>query len=332
MSNMEQNIYKNVTNRVKQVFDIEISELKRVKESINDSVVSEAVRLMNGCTGKIILCGMGKPGHIGRKISATMSSMGISSYFLHPAEAQHGDLGTVNENDILFIISNSGETAEICKMLPNVKLIGAKIIALTSYEKSTLAQYADVSIILPVIKEATALQLAPTSSTTCELVIGDALAAVLSELVSFKKEDFALYHPAGSLGRKLTIKVSDLMYANEKNPAVHMGVNLKDAICAMSKTGVGAINIIDDNNHLCGLITDGDLKRYLENGVDIYSVPVDYVMTKTPITILPNILAYEALRIMEKREKKLSVLPVVNEIGESIGMLRLHDIISLGII
>lgn len=321
----------NVLSRVKQVFDIEIDELIRVKENLDYNAIYDAVRLMNSCTGKIILCGMGKPGHIGRKISATMSSMGISSYFLHPAEAQHGDLGTVTENDILFIISNSGETAEICKMLPNIKLIGAKIVALTSYEMSTLAQFADVAIILPVIKEATALQLAPTSSTTCELVVGDAISAVLSEMISFKKEDFALYHPAGSLGRKLTTKVADLMYSGENNPLVHIGVKLKDAICIMSKIGIGAINIIDDDNNLCGLITDGDIKRYLEKEVDIYSVVVENVMTIKPVTVTQDTLAYDALRIMEKRAKQLSVLPVIDENGKSIGMLRLHDIISLGV-
>lgn len=320
-----------VINKIREVFDIEISELSRVRDSLDEKVMSDAVEMLHLCKGKIILCGMGKPGHIGRKISATMSSMGLSSYFLHPAEAQHGDLGTVNENDIIIIISNSGETSEVCRILPNIKLIGAKIIAITSYKESTLAQFADVVIDLPIIKEATALKLAPTSSTTCELVIGDALSAVLSEMIEFKREDFALYHPAGALGRKLTVKVSDLMYSGEQNPTVKSGTNLKNAICVMSKTGVGAVSIVDSDNKLVGLITDGDLKRYLENEVDIYSLIVDKVMTHNPVTVAPNVLAYEALRIMEKREKKLSVLPVVDNNGKSVGMLRLHDIISLGI-
>ncbi len=316
---------------IKKVFDIEISELCKVRNSLNEDVMAQTVGLLSNCKGKIILCGMGKPGHIARKISATMSSMGISSYYLHPAEAQHGDLGTVSDKDVLLIISNSGETSEICKMLPNLKIIGAKIIAVTSYADSTLAQFADVCILFPVITEATALKLAPTSSTTCELVMGDALSAVLSEMISFRKEDFALYHPAGSLGRKLTMRVSDLMYSDEQNPVIIKGSTLKSAIFIMSKTGLGAINIIDENGVLCGLITDGDLKRYLEKEIDIYTEIVDNVMTRTPITVKSDILAYEALRIMEKREKKLSVLSVVSDDGRSIGMIRLHDIISLGI-
>lgn len=318
-------------DRIKEVFDIEISELSKVRDSLDENVIASTIDLLNSCKGKIILCGMGKPGHIGRKISATMSSMGISSYFLHPAEAQHGDLGTVSDKDVMLIISNSGETAEICKMLPNLKIIGAKIIAVTSYANSTLAQFADIAIILPIIKEATALQLAPTSSTTCELVIGDALSTVLSEMQCFRKEDFALYHPAGSLGKRLTIKVADLMYSGENNPVIKVGSTLKNAIFIMSRTGLGAINIIDGHGMLCGLITDGDLKRYLEKEIDIYSEIVDNVMTRTPVTIAPQTLAYEALRIMEKREKQLSVLSVVSDNGKSVGMIRLHDIISIGI-
>lgn len=318
-------------DRIKKVFDIEIDELCKVRDSLDEEVISSTIDMLSSCKGKIILCGMGKPGHIARKISATMSSMGISSYFLHPAEAQHGDLGTVSDEDVLLIISNSGETAEVCKMLPNLKIIGAKIIAVTSYQNSTLAQFADISIILPIIKEATALQLAPTSSTTCELVMGDALSAVLSEMISFRKEDFALYHPAGSLGKKLTIKVADLMYSEKNNPVIERGTTLKNAIFVMSKTGLGAVNIVDSDGMLCGLITDGDLKRYLEQQIDIYSEIVDNVMTRTPVTVTPNVLAFEALRIMEKREKQLSVLSVVSEGGISLGMIRLHDIISLGI-
>ncbi len=319
-------------DRIKRVFDIEIGELCKVRDSLDDEVISSAIDLLSSCKGKIILCGMGKPGHIARKISATLSSMGISSYFLHPAEAQHGDLGTVSDEDVLLIISNSGETAEICKMLPNIKIIGAKIIAVTSYKDSTLAQFADISIVFPIIKEATALQLAPTSSTTCELVMGDAISTVLSEMIGFRKEDFALYHPAGSLGKKLTVRVADLMYSEENNPVIKIGSTLKNAICLMSKTGLGAINIIDDNGKLCGLITDGDLKRYLEKEINIYSEIVDNVMTCTPVTVTPQVLAFEALRIMEKREKQLSVLPVVSDCGISVGMIRLHDIISLGIV
>ncbi len=316
---------------IENIFDIEIRELEKTKFFLNEKVMVDVVNILNRCTGKVILCGMGKSGHIGKKISATMSSMGIPSFFLHPAEAQHGDLGVISENDILLIISNSGETAEICKILPNIKMMGILIIAMTSYEESTLAKYADVLIRLPIIEEATELQLAPTSSSTVELVVGDAIAAVISKMRKFKKEDFALYHPSGALGRKLTTKVSDLMYAEKSNPVIYEGESLKNAICEMSRTGLGAIAVISRLGKLVGLITDGDLKRYLEQERDIYNSKVEDVMTRKPITIQENILAVEALRIMEKRDRQLSVLPVIDKEKYSVGMLRIHDIIQAGI-
>lgn len=322
---------ENIINEVKQVFDLEIQELENVKKSLDEEIIEKVVNVINECKGKVVLCGMGKPGHIGRKISATMSSMGIRSYFLHPAEAQHGDLGTLSSEDVIIIISNSGETAEVCKMLPNIKMIGIPIIAMTSYPNSTLGQYADYTIELPVIAEATALQLAPTSSTTAELVVGDALAVVVSKLRKFTKEDFALYHPAGALGRKLTTRVADLMYAGEQNPTVKVGSTLKSAIYVMSKNGLGAVSIVNEQDKLCGLITDGDLKRYMEQGVDVYNALVDEVMTCNPIVAKEELLAIEALRLMERREKQLSVLPVIDSNGISIGLIRNHDIIQLGI-
>jgi|UniRef100_UPI003FED3D25 sugar isomerase, kpsF/gutQ family len=316
---------------IRKVFDTEIAELENVKNSLDEEMVKKIVTLLSQCDGKVVLSGMGKPGHIGRKISATMSSLGISSYFLHPAEALHGDLGTLSQDDVIIIISNSGETAEVCNMLPNIKMIGTPIIAMTSYPESTLAQYADYLLELPVMQEACALHLAPTSSTTAELVMGDALAVVLSEMKQFKKENFALYHPAGSLGRKLITKVSDLMHTGEENPIVPEGSTLKTAIYVMSKTGLGAVSIVDTEGKLAGLITDGDLKRYMEKEVDVYNVLVNEVMTKNPIVVSEKILAIEALRIMEKREKQLSVLPVVAEDGKVVGLIRNHDIIQLGI-
>lgn len=316
---------------IRKVFDTEIAELENVKNSLDEEMVKKIVTLLSQCDGKVVLSGMGKPGHIGRKITATMSSLGISSYFLHPAEALHGDLGTLSQEDVIIIISNSGETAEVCNMLPNIKMIGTPIIAMTSYPESTLAQYADYLLKLPVMQEACALHLAPTSSTTAELVMGDALAVVLSEMKQFKKENFALYHPAGSLGRKLITKVSDLMHTGEENPIVPEGSTLKTAIYVMSKTGLGAVSIVDTEGKLAGLITDGDLKRYMEKEVDVYNVLVNEVMTQNPIVVSEKILAIEALRIMEKREKQLSVLPVVAEDGKVVGLIRNHDIIQLGI-
>lgn len=320
-----------VINDYREVFDIEIQELINVKNSLDDKVMEEVIDILNACTGKVVLCGMGKPGHIGRKISATMSSLGIHSYFLHPAEAQHGDMGTLALGDVIIIISNSGETSEVCSMLPNIKMIGIPIIAMTSYRDSTLGKYADYIIELPVMKEVSSLNLAPTSSTTAELVLGDALAVIVSERRKFTKEDFAFYHPAGALGRKLTTMVSDLMHSDDANPVINTGSTLASAIYAMNKGGLGAVSIIDENNTLLGLITDGDLKRYMQDKVDIYKLVVDDVMTKKPIVVRANVLAIEALQLMEKRDKQISILPVVDDDMRVVGMIRNHDIIQLGI-
>lgn len=322
---------KTIIENYKSVFDIEINELENVKNSLDPKVMEEVINVLYRCTGKVVLCGMGKPGHIGRKISATMSSLGISSYFLHPAEAQHGDMGTLTSGDVIIIISNSGETSEVCAMLPNIKMIGIPIIAMTSYGESTLAKYSDYLIELPVMREATSLNLAPTSSTTAALVVGDALAVVVAERRKFTKENFALYHPAGALGRKLTTMVYDLMHSKDENPTVTQGTTLEDAIYVISKNGLGAVIVVDDDMHIKGLITDGDLKRYIQKKVDIYSCIVDDVMTEDPIVVSPNVLAIEALRLMEKREKQLSVLPVVDEDKRVVGLIRNHDIIQLGI-
>ncbi|MCU6760823.1 Arabinose 5-phosphate isomerase KdsD [uncultured Roseburia sp.] len=319
-----------ILNEVKKIFNIEIEELQKVSNYLDDNIV-KVIELINHCRGKIILCGMGKPGHIARKISATMSSLGIQSYVLHPAEALHGDLGTLSKEDILILISNSGETSEICNILPNIKLINIPIVSITSHLDSTLAQYSDYVIALPIFKEACALSLAPTSSTTAALVLGDAIAVVVSELRKFKKEDFALFHPAGALGRKLTVKVSDIMHKNEENPVVNAGVNLGEAIIKMCEFGLGAITIVDENQKLLGLITDGDLKRYIGKREDVYKVNVEDVMTSHPIVTEENILAINALAMMENREKQLSVLPVVREDLVVVGLVRNHDIIKLGI-
>lgn len=324
---MEENILK----CIHKVFDTEITELIKTKKSISENVV-EIVKIIDRCNGKVIITGMGKPGHIARKIAATMSSLGINSYFLHPAEASHGDLGTLSPEDIIIMISNSGETVEICNLLSSIKRIGATIIAITSYEKSTLAQVADYVWQLPVIKEACSLELAPTSSSTVELVAGDALAVAVSEMRGFKKEDFALYHPSGTLGKRLLTKVSDLMRKGRSNPIVVSGSSLKYAINVMSKTGMGAVTIVDKKCCLCGIITDGDLKRLLDNEINVYEETVDNVMTENPIYTYPDLLVVDVLKIIENNKKEIKVLPVVNRDMEVLGLLRYFDIMRSGIV
>lgn len=319
-----------ILSEINKVFDIEINELENVKESLNESLV-EVIHAVNDCKGKVVLCGMGKPGHIAHKISATMSSLGIHSYVLHPGEAMHGDLGTLSKDDIIIFISNSGETMELCTILPNIKMMEIPIVAITSNPKSTLAEYADYKIILPEMKEACTLDLAPTSSTTAALVLGDAIAVVVSEMRSFKKENFALFHPAGSLGRKLTTRVDDIMAKDQDAPKVLIHSKIPDAIVELCRTGLGAVVIVDEEDYMKGLITDGDLKRYLQKKVDVYNLQVDDVMTKTPVYTYANKLAVDALKLMENRERQLSVLPVLDNENKVVGLVRNHDIIKLGI-
>lgn len=319
-----------ILKEVHKVFDIEICELKKVDESLDESV-AEVIHIINDCEGKVILCGIGKSGHIARKISASMSSMGIPSYVLHPSEALHGDLGSLTKADIIIMLSNSGESVEICSLLPNLRIMGIPVIAITSNFDSTLAKYADYKIILPKTNEAGALGLAPTSSTTATLVIGDAIAVVVSKMRDFKKENFALYHPAGSLGHKLITKVDDIIPDKKNTPKILTHSRMADAIIVMCKTGLGAVLVVNSEDVLEGIITDGDLKRYLKDGIDLNHISVNEVMTVKPICIQSGELAVNALRLMENREKKIHVVPVVDAENKVVGLVRNHDVINAGI-
>jgi arabinose-5-phosphate isomerase len=312
----------------KRVFDIEIEALKKTRDSLDDTFV-QILDLITDCKGKVIITGMGKPGHIATKLAATFASLGTPSFCLHPAEAMHGDLGMISENDLVIAISYSGESDEIVKIIPNIKMIGATLVGITGNANSTLAQTSDVVQVLPKFEEACYLGLAPTSSTTSVLCYGDALAVVASGIYGFKDADFGKFHPAGSLGKKLILKVDDLMAKGGNNAKCHVNVTLKDAIVELSKKGLGVVSIIDDNDNLLGVITDGDLRRQLERGADIYSLCVEEVMTKTPTTIQSGKLAVEALNMLKK--KNISCMPVV-ENDRVIGTIRLQDIIGVGIV
>lgn len=319
-----------ILSEIKNVFDVEMNELTNVKNLLSNSII-DVVNIVNDCKGKVVLCGMGKPGHIAKKISATMSSLGIQSYTLHPAEAMHGDLGTLSGDDVIIFISNSGETAEICQILPNIKMIGATMVAITSHPESTLAKYSDFVIELPVMQEASVYNLAPTSSTTAALVIGDAIAVVVSKMRKFQKENFALFHPAGTLGRKLTTTVYDVMAKDEDIPVVNINATILQAIEEMCEKPLGAVIITDAYNNMCGLITEGDLRRGCERKIDIYNTLVNVIMTKTPVYTRPDTLAVEALKIMEKGSHSLSVLPVLDYDNKVCGLISNHSIIRLGI-
>ena len=313
----------------RRVFNTEIEALQKTRDALNETFAT-IIQEFSKCKGKIIVTGMGKPGHIATKIAASLSSLGTPSFCLHPAEAMHGDLGMVTSQDVVFAISYSGESDEIVRILPYFKLIGAKVIALTGNPDSTLAKAADISEIFPKFDEACALGLAPTSSTTAELCYGDALAVVCSIMAGFRDENYARIHPAGSLGKKLIYKVSDIMVAGEDNAVVQEGTSMKDTIIEISKKGLGMVSVVDAAQHLKGIVTNGDLRRQLDEGVDIYALRVEDVMTKRPIVINSEQLAVEALNLM--KERMINSLPVTDRQGRLIGTIRWQDILHAGIV
>ena len=313
----------------KRVFDIEIEALKKTRDSLDD-VFLKILDMIVACNGKVVVTGMGKPGHIAKKLAATFASLGTPSFFLHPGEAMHGDLGMISENDLVIAISYSGESDEIIKILPNIKLIGAELVAITGNANSTLAQVADVVQVLPEFEEACHLGLAPTSSTTAVLCYGDALAVSASRIYGFKMEDFGKFHPAGALGKKLILKVGNLMAKGDDNPKVLRGTLLMEAIDVMSHKGLGVVSVVDNADHLVGFLTDGDLRRLIEKKVDFYNEKVDDYMITSPLRTTEDTLAVQALHYI--REHKINNLPVVDENNVLIGTLTWQMIIRAGIV
>lgn len=312
----------------RRVFDIEIEALKKTRDALDETFV-KILDVVTGCKGKVVITGMGKPGHIATKLAATFASLGTPSFFLHPGEAMHGDLGMISENDVVIAISYSGESDEIIKILPNIKMIGATLVGISGNGNSTLAYASDIVQILPKFKEACYLGLAPTSSTTSVLCYGDALAVVASGIYGYKDVDFGRIHPAGALGKKLILKVDDLMAKGNDNAKVRRNVALKDAIIELSKKGLGVVSIVDGEDTLLGVITDGDLRRQLEKEADIYSLQVEDIMTKKPITIQSGRLAVEGLKVL--KENNVSCVMVM-EGNKVVGTIRLQDIIGIGIV
>lgn len=313
----------------KRVFDIEIAALAKTRDTLGKEFV-EILKLITKCEGKVIVTGMGKPGHIAKKMAATFASLGTPSFYLHPGEAMHGDLGMVSAKDIVIAISYSGESDEIVKILPNIKLIGATLIGITGNANSTLAHSSDIVQVLPAFEEACYLNLAPTSSTTAVLSYGDALAVVASGIYGFKDSGFGKFHPAGALGKKLILRVCDLMAKGEDIPCVKSGILLMDAIPIMLKKGLGIVSVVDDNNFLLGIICDGDLRRIIERKLDIYSVAVDDVMIQNPKAIASDKLAVDALRFI--KQHSINNLPVVDEHNKLIGTITWQQIVKAGIV
>jgi len=304
----------------------EIKALNRLKDAL-DKNFEKAVKLLLNTKGKVIITGMGKSGLIGRKISATLASTGTPSFFLHPAEAIHGDLGMVSREDTVIAISNSGETPELLAIIPTIKRWGNPVIAITNNPDSTLAKESDIHLFLNTEKEACPLNLAPTSSSTATLALGDALAIALLKERGFTEKDFAVFHPGGSLGKKL-MKVSEIMHKGEELPVVYPDTPLKETVVVMSEKGFGCA-LVEKNQKLYGIVTDGDLRRFIKNGGSIDKSLTKDAMTKNPKSTSEDTLVLEALEIMEKHN--ITVLPVTKD-GKIVGLVHMHDILKSGVI
>jgi arabinose-5-phosphate isomerase len=314
----------------RRVISVEEKAVGDLLARLNSSFV-RAVELIYGCKGRVVVTGIGKSGIIGRKISATMASTGTPSFFLHPAEGSHGDLGMVVKGDAVMAISNSGETVEILSLLPVIKRLAIPLIALTGNPSSTLAKRSDVVLDVSVREEASSLAMAPTASTTAALAMGDALAVALLEMKGFSEEDFALLHPGGTIGKRLLLKVEDLMHVGNEIPLVTLETTMKDVILEISSKRLGITTVVDDQGHLQGVITDGDLRRILErHGRSFFELEAGQVMTKKPKTISGNALAARALQVMEKHS--ITALVVSNEEGKPTGIIHLHDLLKAGIV
>ncbi|MCC7547324.1 MAG: KpsF/GutQ family sugar-phosphate isomerase [Burkholderiales bacterium] len=295
-----------------------------------DERFERAVRLILDCTGRTVVSGMGKSGHVASKIASTLASTGTPAFFVHPAEASHGDLGMITAQDVMIALSNSGESAEVVAIVPLAKRRGARIIAMTGNPRSSLAREADVHLDAGVAEEACPLGLAPTASTTAALALGDALAVALLEARGFGTEDFARSHPGGALGKRLLTHVSDVMRSGEAMPAVHSGAPLSEAILEISRKGMGMTAVLDAQGTVAGIFTDGDLRRALDRGVDLRQVSVDEVMGRHPRTIQAERLAVEAVRLMEQH--RISQILVVDANQSLIGALNMHDLFKSGVL
>lgn len=314
------------------VLNIEAEAIRSLIPRINEEF-DKAVEMILACPGKVIVTGMGKSGIIGRKMAASFASTGTSSFFLHPAEAFHGDLGMVTCHDIVIAISNSGESTEVVNILPIIQRIGAPIIAMCGRKKSTLSEHAEVFIDISVEREACPLGLAPTASTTATLAMGDALAIALLSKRNFTPQDFALFHPGGALGKRLLLTVEHAMHSGADNPVISETKTVKEAIFTMTEKGLGATSIVDQNGVLVGIVTDGDIRRSIEKGHQFLDEAVGKIMTPDPKTITKEKLAAAALHIMEKHQPRpITVLPVVDDKRQPIGILHLTDLLRQGVV
>jgi len=312
----------------KEIIRIEAEAIAALESHINGNFAA-SVDLIFNAKGRVVITGMGKSGIIARKIAATMNSTGTPSAFMHPSDAVHGDLGMVTPNDIVICISKSGDTVELCQLLPRFRQIGVKVIAMIGNSNSPLGKQSDLVLDTSVKEEACPYDLAPTSSTTAALVMGDALAITLLQKRNFTKEDFAMFHPGGNLGKQLLLKVDAMMITGSDIPVVNENVSVSDAIVEISSKRLGATCVVNNAGVLCGMLTDGDLRRLLQRRIDILNLKVGQVMTQNPKTISQNILAAQALEVMESF--KITQLVVVNTNHHPVGILHLHSLVEAGL-
>lgn len=322
------NKISSINELAKEVLEIEANSIIKLKDRINKDF-EHAIDIMYNCKGRVIITGMGKSGHIGRKIAATLSSTGTPSYFLHPAESTHGDSGIITREDVVVAISNSGETAELLNLLPLIERFGVPLIAMTGKMKSTLAQKSAVVVDISVEKEACPLGKAPTASTTATLAMGDALAICLLKKRGFSEEDFLMFHPSGALGKGVLYKVADMMIDGDKLPIVHENSDFHKTIALISEKKLGCAVIINNDGVMTGVLTDGDIRRILLKFPDTTGLSAKEVMTQNPKTILPSDLAAKALNIMEKHS--ITSLVVCNEERKPIGLIHIHDLLKAGV-
>lgn len=312
------------------VIDTEAAAINGLAREIRQPSFLEACRLMLECRGRVVVTGMGKSGHIAGKIAATLASTGTPAFFVHPGEASHGDLGMITAADVLLALSNSGETGEIVTILPIIKRLDVPLIAMTGNPESTLSLAASANINVSVEKEACPLGLAPTASTTAALAMGDALAVALLESRGFTEEDFARSHPGGALGRRLLLLIDDLMHTGDAIPRVSVDTSLTDTLMEMTRKGLGMTVVVDDQDRVAGVYTDGDLRRSIDHKIDLHNAVVRDVMTAAPKTVQPGMLAAEALQIMDKT--KINALPVVDADNKLVGALNMHDMLRAGVV
>jgi len=311
------------------VINTELAEIQAMQSRIDETFV-QACQLLLNCKGRIVITGMGKSGHIGGKIAATLASTGSPAFFVHPGEASHGDLGMITKNDVVIALSNSGNTAEIATIIPILKRFAVPLISMTGDKNSTLATQADINLDVSVSKEACPHDLAPTSSTTVALVMGDALAVAMLQARGFTAEDFALSHPGGSLGKRLLLHVSDIMHTDERIPKVPQSATVSEALLEMSNKGLGMTAIVDDQDKVLGVYTDGDLRRSLDKNIDVHSAKINDVMTRDCMTTTADELAASIVKLMD--DKGINGLLVTDENNTLIGAFNMHDILRAGIV